>query len=52
MQSKITTYCNRCDELKECELISDPFLIEVCPEDNPEPEWWCENCADARRDDI
>lgn len=49
------TECSRCGEEKECEFIKDPFIKEVCSDDpdfNCEPLWWCEKCADERRDDI
>lgn len=46
-------FCERCDNLRTCQLIEDPFLSEVSPEDGPyEKKWWCKKCADDRRDDI
>lgn len=44
--------CSRCGEKKECELIRDPYINEMFPEDRNEPEWRCEDCADQRRGDI
>jgi len=45
--------CSRCSKLRQCTLIEDPFLREVFPEGRPYgKEWWCDDCAEARRDDI
>lgn len=30
----------------------DPYVNEIYPEDNPEYEWWCEECFDGRSMDI
>jgi hypothetical protein len=48
-----TTKCSRCGEKKPCLMTSDPFSREVFPEDGPYEEApWCEDCFDARADDI
>lgn len=46
------TMCCRCGITKECEYIQDPYVMELYPEDNPSYEWWCDRCANDRRDDI
>ena len=43
--------CNYCGEVKECRYIKDPFLTDIHPEDENEPDWWCEECASARCDE-
>ncbi len=52
MSESTTTTCAWCDEEKECLFIPDPFVSEVYPQDEPQPNWICEECANARRDDI
>ena len=52
MCETIDMECERCGEIKECELTRDPYINDIFPKDRNEPKWWREDCADQRRGDI
>jgi len=46
------TECNRCGEERWCIYCNDPYINELCPdEDNPET-YWCKACFEQRAGDI
>jgi len=51
-RNMIWTKCSHCGKEKACTLIRDPYIEEVSPEDSSPLNWWCEECANERRDDI
>ena len=44
--------CSRCRKVKECFWTEDPYIAEIYPEDENEPDWWCKECLGERQDDI
>lgn len=46
------TICDRCGRWRHCFWARDPFIAEIYPEDHNRPKWWCDDCFDARKDDV
>ena len=42
--------CSVCGEEKECELIYDPYLFDVCH--RRVEKYYCTECYERRRDEI
>jgi len=45
--------CDHCGRVKpNLELMPDPYIAEIFPEDENEESWWCDECYLERQDAI
>lgn len=44
--------CQHCGKVKPCQFLPDPFIAEIYPDDENDPEWWCRDCYEHRSYEI
>lgn len=44
--------CCNCHVTRPVQMLPDPYIVALWPEDNPEPEAWCWPCYENRADEV
>lgn len=44
--------CEQCQQLKPCELLEDPYIIQIDPDADKLEQYWCKSCYYRRVSEI